>query len=226
MKKYLFRPDALIGLFCAVFLVLATEYAWLGDYGPSGQPEVGAVVLYAWSVWLAVKNSVWNWVVSVVATGLYLYVFLNLRFYADAGLQAVYIVFSVIGLLAWMRRDAEPETEEADKASVPELLTVAAAVFAGAVVTREYLIEINGAAPFWDATLTAGSLGALYLLIRKRIETWFVWAVVDVAYVGVFVSRDLYLSAALYVVLLAMVIHAFFEWRPLVGRGRSAEPAT
>jgi len=226
VKKYLFRPDVLIGLSCALFLVLATEYAWLGDYGPSGQAEVGAVVLYAWSVWLAVKNSVWNWVVSVVATALYLCVFLDLRFYADAGLQVVYIVFAVVGLIAWMRRETEPQAEEAERASAGELIAVVAAVFIGAVIVREYLIEINGAAPFWDATLTASSLGALYLLIRKRIENWLVWAVVDIAYIGVFISRDLYLSAVLYVVLLAMVLRAFSEWQPLLDERPEPESAT
>ena len=127
MKRYLFRPDALIGLSCGVFLVLATEYAWLGRYGPSGQVEVGAVVLYAWAVWLAVKNSVWNWVVSVVATGLYLYVFLDLRFYADAGLQVVFIVFSLVGLWEWMRREEDEEATEAERATGTEIAVLGAA---------------------------------------------------------------------------------------------------
>jgi nicotinamide mononucleotide transporter len=217
------RPDLAIGLFCALSLALATEYGWLGVYGPSGQIEVAAVVLYAMSVWLAVKNSILTWPVGIVATGLYVYLFYDWELYADAGLQLVYIAFSVAGLWAWWRRGEQSEVAEADRATPLVLTGVLAAVAAATVVIREYLIAVDGAAPFWDAFLTAGSLGALYLLVRKRIETWAMWAVLDVAYVVLFVSRELYLTAALYAVLLAMVIRAAREWRELLPPARVAE---
>jgi hypothetical protein len=50
------RPDVAIGLICALALVVVTERRLLGTYGPSGQIEVAAVVLYGASVWLAVKG--------------------------------------------------------------------------------------------------------------------------------------------------------------------------
>jgi nicotinamide mononucleotide transporter len=176
------------------------------------------VVLYAGSVWLAVKNSVLTWPVGIVATGLYLYLFYEWELYADAGLQLVYIAFSVAGLLAWWRRDEQEERPEADRVALPVFAAVLAAVAVGTLVTREYLIAVDGAAPFWDALLTAGSLGALYLLINKWIETWLMWAVLDVAYIILFATRELYLSAALYAVLLAMVVRAAREWRELLPR--------
>jgi nicotinamide mononucleotide transporter len=214
--KVVARPDLVVGIICGLTLAVATEFGWLGAYGPSGQVEVAAVVLYAMSVWLAVKNSILTWPVGIVATGLYLYLFYDWRLYADAGLQLVYIGFSVAGLWAWWRRGEQDEVTEAERVTLPSLALVLAAVAAGTLVVREYLIAVDGAAPFWDAFLTAGSLGAVYLLIRKCIETWVMWAVLDVAYVVLFVSRDLYLTAALYAVLFAMVIRAAREWQELL----------
>jgi nicotinamide mononucleotide transporter len=210
------RPDLAIGVFCALTLVVITEFRWLGDYGPSGQVEVAAVVLYALSVWLAVKNSIWTWPTGIVATALYLYLFYDWRLYADAGLQVVYIAFSLGGLWAWWRRGQHGEVTEADRVSPTTMAAVILAVAAGTLVVRAYLIEVGDTAPFWDAFLTAGSLGATYLLIRKYIETWLMWGALDVAYVGLFVSRELYLSAVLYGVLFAMVIKAAREWQALL----------
>jgi nicotinamide mononucleotide transporter len=202
-------------------LVVITEFRWLGGYGPSGQVEVAAVVLYAASVWLAVKNSIWTWPIGIVATALYLYLFFDSQLYADAGLQVVYIGFSLAGLWAWWRRAEHGEVSEADRASRIAMAAVIVAVAAGTLVVREYLIEVGGAAPFWDACLTAGSLGATYLLIRRYIETWLMWGALDVAYVGLFVSRGLYLSAVLYAVLFAMVIKAAREWQALLPASRA-----
>jgi nicotinamide mononucleotide transporter len=214
--KALARPDLAVGLICGLALAVATESGWLGAYAPSGQVEVAAVVLYAMSVWLAVKNSILTWPVGILATGLYLYLFYDWKLYADAGLQLVYIAFSIAGLWAWWRRGEQDEFTQAERVKLPSLALVLAAVAAATVGVREYLIAVDGAAPFWDAFLTAGSLGALYLLIRKCIETWVMWAALDVAYVVLFVSRDLYLTAALYAVLFAMVIRAAREWRELL----------
>ena len=216
--RVLVRPDSAVGLFCALALALATELRWLGPYGPTGQVEVAAVVLYALSVWLAVKNSILTWPVGIAATCLYLYLFYEWRLYADAGLQLVYIAFSLAGLWAWRRREKREEVAEAQHAPPATLALTLLAVAAGTVVLQQYLAAVNGAAPLSDALLTAGSLGALYLLIHKHTETWIFWAVLDVGYVALFVSREVYLTAALYGVLLAMVIRASREWAALLQR--------
>ena len=203
-------------VFGAAALVVATELRWLGAYGASGQVEVAAVVLYALSVWLAVKNSILTWPTGIAATGLYLYLFYEWELYADAGLQLVFIAFSVAGFWAWWRRGDRAAPAEAGHAPAATLVGVVVAVVAGTAVVREYLLAVGGSAPLWDAALTTGSLAALYLLIRRYIETWALWAVLDVAYVVLFLSRELYLSAALYALLFAMVIRAARDWRGLV----------
>lgn len=217
------RRDLVLWFAGSAALVLATELHWLGGYGASGQVEVAAVVLYALSVWLAVKSSILTWPTGIVATGLYLYLFYDWGLYADAGLQLVYIAFSVVGLWAWWRRGEQPAAAEAERAPVKTLVAVLVAVVIGTVLVRQYLLAVGGSAPLWDAALTTGSLGALYLLIRKYIETWLMWAVLDVAYVALFVTRELYLSAALYALLLAMVVKAAREWRELLLVERTAD---
>lgn len=214
--RWLARRDLAVGLLCALSLVAVTEAGWLGRYAPSGLVEIAAVALYAASVWLAVKNSILTWPVGIVATTLYLYLFWEWRLYADAGLQLVYIAFSVAGLWAWWRRGTQPELGEVERITPRAAAGVAVAVVLGTVVVHEYLVAVGGAAPWWDAVLATGSLGAIYLLVRKAIETWVMWAVLDVAYVVLFTSRELYLSAALYLLLLVMVLKAAREWRALL----------
>jgi nicotinamide mononucleotide transporter len=223
-RKDLLRPDVAVGLLCALGLVVATERRLLGSYGPSGQVEVAAVVLYAASVWLAVKRSVLTWPTGIAATGLYLYLFGEWRLYADAGLQLVFIAFSAWGWLAWSRGE-ERAVPPVRRIAPRHLVGVLLLVGAGTAVVRAYLAEVDGAAPLWDALLTSGSLGALYLLIRGYVETWWFWIVLDLAYVALFWSRELYLSATLYALLLAMAARAALEWHSRLRAPASAPAA-
>ena len=50
------------------------------------------------------------------------------------------------------------------------------------LIAELYLKGIPGALPYPDAATTAFSLGAQYLLVRKRIENWLIWIAVDLAY--------------------------------------------
>ena len=67
------------------------------------------------------------------------------------------------------------------------------------------------------------SLGAQWLLNRKRLETWDLWILVDIVYVPLYVSRGLNLTALLYAVFLVMATMGLSHWRTLVREPR-AEP--
>jgi nicotinamide mononucleotide transporter len=153
-----------------------------------------------------------------------LYLFHAWGLFADAGLQVVYITLGFVGMWMWRRRVVGPGFAQAERAPAAHLGLVALAVCAGTLAVREYLLAAGGSAPLWDALLTSGSLGAQYLLIRKYIENWYLWAVVDIGYIALFAGRGFYLSALLYVVFLVMVARAAVEWRDLLApRSRALE---
>jgi nicotinamide mononucleotide transporter len=209
MRKQL--PNIIIVALTAA-LVAITHWHLLGKYTPTGQVEVAAVVFTGLSVWQAAKNSLWNWITGIIGCGLYLYLFVEWKLFADAWLQIVYIVLSVIGLYVWwkIRTNAEPEAKRVGKL---HLLAVLVMVGITTWIAQGYLAHFHDAAPFWDALFTAGSLGAQYLLIRKYIENWWIWMVLDAGYVALFITRGWYLTAALYVLFFGIVIKAAIDWR-------------
>jgi nicotinamide mononucleotide transporter len=64
-----------------------------------------------------------------------------------------------------------------------------------------------------DAATTAASLVAQYMLNRKWIQNWFVWAGVDVVFAGLALSQGLWLTGILYVVFLGICVAAWWSWR-------------
>ena len=84
----------------------------------------------------------------------------------------------------------------------------AATVLLGGAMRR----YTRAALPFWDAAITVLSLIAQYLLTGKVVDSWVLWITVDVLAVGVYCARRLYLTAALYAVLLALAARGLMTW--------------
>ena len=51
------------------------------------------------------------------------------------------------------------------------------------------------------------------MMTRKILENWAVWAVVDVVYVGMFIFKDLYLTAGLYTVFFVLAVMGYVQWK-------------
>jgi nicotinamide mononucleotide transporter len=54
---------------------------------------------------------------------------------------------------------------------------------------------------------------AQILLMRKKLETWYLWIAVDVLSVGIYVYKEVYLTAGLYVLFLGLAGTGLLAWR-------------
>jgi nicotinamide mononucleotide transporter len=78
-----------------------------------------------------------------------------------------------------------------------------------------------GWVPWTDATLTAASLVAQWMMTRKLLGNWLVWIAVDVVYVPLLAYKGLYAFAILYAVFLGLAVKGYVDWRRDL-RGRAA----
>ncbi|UOQ98522.1 nicotinamide riboside transporter PnuC [Hymenobacter sp. 5317J-9] len=202
-----------------LFDVLAAVRAAIQSASPL---EVAAVVTGAACVWLAARNSIWNFPVGIVNGILYLVVFWQSRLYSDAGLQLAFIALLVYGWVKWLRKAMGPELPiTRTPRRLAAWLAVAGLLYAG-VAGFLFAEHTDAALPYWDSTTTAISLVAQLLLSRRHIENWLLWIGVDVAYVGMYWHRDLYLTSGLYVVFLGLAAYGYWQWRRELARDTPA----
>jgi nicotinamide mononucleotide transporter len=176
--------------------------------------ELVAAVIGALSVWLSVRQNILSWPTAIVNVVLYVFVFRDARLYADMGLQVIYAVLSVYGWYEWLH-GGENRTELHVSRTGPRLALVLAAIAAAGSVGLGIVLRgaTDAALPFMDSFLSSTSLVAQWMMTRKKLENWLVWIGVDVLYVGMFVFKGLYLTAALYAVFLALAVAGFRDWR-------------
>ena len=66
--------------------------------------------------------------------------------------------------------------------------------------------------PYLDSFTTVAALVSTYMVARKILENWIYWFVIDAVSVYLYGLRDLYLTAALYVLYLVMIVIGFRRW--------------
>jgi len=176
--------------------------------------EVLAVVTGIISVYLSTRENIWSWPTALVNVALYFVVFYEAKLYADMGLQVVYFALSLYGWYEWLY-GGENRTE-LHVSRTPQTLGLRLAIIgiACAAVLGTLLARFTDAAlPYIDSATTSTSLVAQWMMTRKILENWAVWAAVDVVYIAMFVFKRLYLTAGLYAVFLVLAVMGYIQWK-------------
>lgn len=218
-------PRQLLGALAYAVVSLAAYLAAASGTLPLGTTEVLGFVTGAASVWLTVRVSVWNFPVSIANEVMFFLLFWDARLYADALLQVIYFVLTVYGWYWWLRGGPARTAPPITRVPRAQALVLAALAVIGTGVLTAALVVVNDAAPFLDALTTVLSLVAMFLLVRKHVETWYLWITADVIYIYLYWSRELPLTAVLYGVFLAMCIVGLRDWRRALAAPRT-DPAT
>ena len=185
----------------------------LAPYGSSALELVGFVFGVA-AVWLMMRQHIAAWPVGLVNVALYAMLFTRAGLYSDAALQVVYVALSAYGWWHWRRGDRVTRSELPVTRTPPREAWLAASVallvwVALATITS----QLPGTSlPWLDAALVAGSLSTQWLAARKRLENWACWVVLDTVYVGLFVYKQLLLTALLYAVFTALAVRGHVLW--------------
>ncbi len=168
-------------------------------------------------VWLVARASIWNWPVSILNTTLYFVVFLRARLYGDALLQIVFTALGIFGWWSWRFGGAQGAELPMRRATRLEV-TIAAGTSLAATAFSAFVLAhaTDSPVPIWDSSVLVLSLAATWAQARKILESWWVWIAVDLISVPLYVARDLYPTALLYTLFLAICIVGLRRWSVLL----------
>lgn len=175
--------------------------------------EILANLFYLVSVLLAARNSVHTWAVGLVGCLLFGWLFFSVQLYADVTLQGFFVVTSLIGWWSWARgRGGEPMP--ISRLSGVEWLSASALAVLVALAYGALLHHFTDAyAPFIDSLVLTFSVLAQLLLMRRKLETWHGWLLVNTLSVPLFASRELYLTAFIYLLFWCNAWYGLYRWR-------------
>lgn len=168
-------------------------------------------------VWLAAKNNIWNWPIALISVTIYIFIFFEAKLYADMGLQVYFFIMNGYGWYFWSKSKNNQSIERPISliTSKEIILSIGATILFTAALGFFLFKKTDASFPFIDSFCTACSLIAQLLLARRIIQNWLVWIFVDIIYVGVYFSKDLYATALMYLLYIAIAAMGYLDWRKI-----------
>lgn len=176
--------------------------------------EIVAVLINVLGVWLTTQRIRWCWPVSVVAVLLYAWIFFDAKLYSDTLLQIIFAFLQGYGWWRWSQGGLDHGKVHVARLPLRDAVLGAIAGVIGTVLLGGLMSSFTDAAvPWLDACLTAFSLVASVWAARKYVASWALWIALDVVYVGMYLSKDLQLTAGLYAGFVLLAFYGYRSWK-------------
>ena len=172
-------------------------------------------------LYLEYKANIWLWVVGIIMPIVHGTLYFRSGLYADCAMQAYYILAGLYGLAVWRKKSLSKNQghHSADISITPTKIWPAIIALYVALHAAIYILLIkftDSTVPFWDSMTTALCIIAYWMLSRKFIEQWFVWLAVDAITVGLYIYKDIPLTAGLYALYCILAIAGYIRWRKMM----------
>lgn len=164
-------------------------------------------------IWLTIKENVWCFPIGLINVGVSLVLFFEQKLYSDAIQQVVYICLLTYGWLKWANGDTKMSTLKISFSSKKLLFSAFIFCILFSIVVGSLFKKYTDASlPYWDASATALSFTAQWMIAKKKIENWLLWVVVNLMYIGIYLYKDLYLYTLLFAIYFLLAIKGWLLW--------------
>ena len=173
--------------------------------------ETFAVAFSISYVVLAAKGNIWCWFFAILSVSIYIFLCYEAKLFAETILQIFYLIMAFIGYFTWNNSN---EKFTAKQLSISNHILI---ILSGAIITfliGFYLATYTEAKmPIIDSFTTCFSIIATFLVVKKILENWIYWIIIDVASIYIYFSRDLHLTSLLFLVYTVIAIIGYFNWK-------------
>lgn len=171
------------------------------------------------SVWFSRKEHILVYPVGLINTIIYIYLSFKFHLPGEASVNFYYTVMSIYGWYMWMKKDQQREpvlhvTWSDKKMWAYQLLFFVfayCAIYFSLVYLKDHFFE--GAIPLADAFASATAFTGMWLMTRKKVESWYWWIATNISSIPLYFVKGLVFTSVYYIVLLFMAVWGFVEWK-------------
>ncbi|MDG2072765.1 MAG: nicotinamide riboside transporter PnuC [Pseudomonadales bacterium] len=175
--------------------------------------ELVAVIFAIAYLVLAVRENILCWYAAFISTSIFLVIFWQVKLYMESGLQVYYLAMAIYGWYQWTRGGTKHTGIAITTWSAKTHVSVLALVIAATIISG-LLLQTNSDArlPYLDSFTTWASVVTTYMVAKKVLENWLYWLVIDSVAIYLYLDRELYFTALLFLAYIVIVIFGFYIW--------------
>jgi nicotinamide mononucleotide transporter len=170
------------------------------------------------SVWYSRIENILVYPVGLINTVVYIYLSIKGQLFGEAAVNLYYTVMSIYGWLLWTKKDTARQTilhiAFSDKRwwMYQWLFFIAfyLAIFFSLTSLKNSFAP--GVIPWADALASATAFTAMWLMTKKKVESWYWWIATNIASIPLYFVKSYVFTSVYYAVLLVMAIFGLLEW--------------
>ncbi len=171
------------------------------------------------SVWYSRKEDILVYPVGLVSTVIYTFLSLNGHLFGEASVNLFYTIMSIYGWILWMRKDLKQHpllviTRSSIQEWIFQLSFFAAmyvTIFISLALLKKYFAP--GAIPWADALASATAYTGMWLMAKKKLESWYWWIATNLASIPLYFVKGYVFTSVFYFILLIMAFWGLAAWR-------------
>lgn len=170
------------------------------------------------SVWFSRLENIWVYPTGLVNTIIYIWLSFKYSLLGEASVNLYYTIVSIYGWILWARKDQQNN-------HVLQITSSTAKEWAGQVAffsffylavffSLTYLKKdfAPQAIPWADAFASATAYTGMWLMAKKKVESWVWWIATNFASIPLYFVKHLVFTSVYYLALLILAIAGLIEW--------------
>ena len=171
------------------------------------------------SVWYSRKENILVYPVGLINTIIYIWLSFKGHLFGEATVNFYYTVMSIYGWILWSKKDAAHHTavkiQFSDRRWWAYQFAFFAAFYIALYFSLQYLKQnfAPGAIPWADAFAAATAFTGMWLMTKKKVESWYWWIATNIASIPLYFVKHYVFTSVYYIVLLIMAVFGLLEWK-------------
>jgi nicotinamide mononucleotide transporter len=170
------------------------------------------------SVWFSRLENIWVYPVGIINTVIYIWISLKGQLLGEASVNLYYTIMSIYGWILWAKKDKAHHPvvhiSFSDKRWWLYQLLFFAVFYMAVYFSLTYLKKsfAPGAIPWADAFASATAFTGMWLMAKKKVESWWWWLATNIASIPLYFVKHYVFTSVYYVVLFIMAVFGLMEW--------------
>ncbi len=186
----------------------------------TGPIEFIAVFAGIASVWFSSKENILVYPVGLVNTVFYIYLSVKGHLLGEASVNFYYTIMSVYGWVLWAKKDKQKHevvlhiTYSNGKEWVQQVLFFTSfyiAIFASLTWAKQAFAP--EAIPWADAFASATAYTGMWLMTKKKFESWLWWLATNIASIPLYFIKGYVFTSVQFFVLMIINIGGLISWK-------------
>ena len=182
--------------------------------------EITGVVFGLLSVWFSKNNNILVFPTGMISTSIFVYLLYKWILLGDMMINGYYFIISIYGWYIWTRKQNNVVTPISTLNYNEKKISIFIFIFSMIFVYLVYVYfdKWDSFTAYIDNFTTAIFFVGMWLMAKRKIESWIFWIIGDVISIPLYFYKGLTFTSLQYLIFTFIAIAGYYSWKKILNK--------